>query len=351
MNHAQLGGTSLGVRQNARMASPPVQRIELVSGGHPLFDHLPNGTTARKLHLGLGYPSLFVYCTQSLHLSESAAYARITAARASRSFPNIVTLLADGAVTLTTISLLAGHLTEENNESLLSAASHKSRRDVERLIASLVLEPAFESSVRRLPDRSQQAEPVARPLQPALVATPHSRTSGPSVQPRPIVSSAPARRPVVAPIGAEKYLLRVTLSATAHEKFERARALLRHQVPTGDPAVVMERALSVLVDQLERVKHAAAVRPRTTKAATASTTRYVPATVKRAVWKRDGGRCAFVGTDGRCGEFGFLEFHHVTPFAAGGATDAANLELRCRAHNAYEAALFEQSSETAFRLL
>src|SRR5262245_12002496 len=81
----------------------------------------------RKLYLGLGYPSLFVYCTQALRLSESAAYARITAARASRSFPSILTHLADGSITLTTVSLLTGHLTDENHETILSAAKHKSR--------------------------------------------------------------------------------------------------------------------------------------------------------------------------------------------------------------------------------
>jgi hypothetical protein len=54
-------------------------------------------------------------------------------------------------------------------------------------------------------------------------------------------------------------------------------------------------------------------------------------------WARDEGRCAFVGDAGRCTERGFLEFHHVVPFAEGGATDAANLQLRCRAHNAFEA--------------
>ena len=70
----------------------------------------------RKLYLGRGYSSMFVYCTQSLHLSESAAYARITAARASRSFPGILAHLTDGSVTLTTISLLAAHLTDENHE-------------------------------------------------------------------------------------------------------------------------------------------------------------------------------------------------------------------------------------------
>ena len=63
----------------------------------------------------------------------------------------------------------------------------------------------------------------------------------------------------------------------------------------------------------------------------------MPAAVKREVWRRDEGRCAFVGAAGRCAERGFLELHHVVAFAEGGTTDVANLQLRCRAHNAYEA--------------
>jgi hypothetical protein len=47
-----------------------------------------------------------------------------------------------------------------------------------------------------------------------------------------------------------------------------------------------------------------------------------------------------VGRSGRCTETTFLEYHHVRPYAAGGEPTAANIELRCRAHNAYEAALF-----------
>jgi 5-methylcytosine-specific restriction endonuclease McrA len=62
--------------------------------------------------------------------------------------------------------------------------------------------------------------------------------------------------------------------------------------------------------------------------------------VKREVWRRDKGRCAYIGREGRCTERGFLEYHHVQPYAAGGAATTANIELRCRAHNAYEAALF-----------
>jgi 5-methylcytosine-specific restriction endonuclease McrA len=63
----------------------------------------------------------------------------------------------------------------------------------------------------------------------------------------------------------------------------------------------------------------------------------VAAAVKREVWARDGGQCAFVGTAGRCTERGFLEYHHVIPFADGGETNVSNLELRCRAHNGFEA--------------
>jgi len=38
---------------------------------------------ARRLYLGEGCSSLFTYCTQVLHLSEHAAYARIEAAHAA----------------------------------------------------------------------------------------------------------------------------------------------------------------------------------------------------------------------------------------------------------------------------
>ena len=68
--------------------------------------------------------------------------------------------------------------------------------------------------------------------------------------------------------------------------------------------------------------------------------RHIPAAVRREVWRRDDGRCAFVGRRGRCRETAFLEFHHVEPYATGGGASVANIQLRCRAHNAYEARLF-----------
>ncbi|MPY90673.1 MAG: hypothetical protein GEU99_22475 [Luteitalea sp.] len=93
---------------------------------------------ARRLYLGEGCASLFTYCVDILHLSEHAAYDRIEVARAARRFPVILEQLAAGAVTLTTIRLLAPHLTPENHAALLAEARHRSRREVEQIVVRLV---------------------------------------------------------------------------------------------------------------------------------------------------------------------------------------------------------------------
>ena len=67
--------------------------------------------------------------------------------------------------------------------------------------------------------------------------------------------------------------------------------------------------------------------------------RYIPESVKRAVRRRDNGRCAFVSAKGhRCTERAYLEYHHATkPYALGGEATVDNIALHCRAHNQYEA--------------
>jgi hypothetical protein len=66
--------------------------------------------------------------------------------------------------------------------------------------------------------------------------------------------------------------------------------------------------------------------------------RYIPAAERREVFQRDAGRCTYVDARGeRCCETRCLELHHLQPFAKSGASSAANLTLRCAAHNALAA--------------
>jgi hypothetical protein len=121
---------------------------------------------------------------------------------------------------------------------------------------------------------------------------------------------------------------------------ELATDLLRNVIPSGDPALIFERALEVLVEKLVKDKFAVTTQSRASSGQS-ERSRNVPADVKRAVYIRDQGRCAFTGATGRrCGDRGFVEFHHLEPYAVGGSPTTQNISLRCRAHNGYEAELF-----------
>jgi hypothetical protein len=136
----------------------------------------------------------------------------------------------------------------------------------------------------------------------------------------PVASGASGGRIVVTPLAPARYKLQMTLGANTIEKLRRAQDLLRHTIPDGDPAAILDRALTLLLDEVARTKLVATKRPRSNGPPSLRRSRHVPAAVRRAVWTRDEGRCTFTGTEGRCSETGFLELHHIEPYALGGAT-------------------------------
>jgi hypothetical protein len=97
--------------------------------------------------------SMFTYCTQVLHLSEHEAYARITVARASRRYPALLAMLGDGRLHLSGIGKLVPHLTDANHEELLVRATHKTKGEIEELLAAIAPKPDVAPAVRRLPAR------------------------------------------------------------------------------------------------------------------------------------------------------------------------------------------------------
>ncbi len=313
-----------------------------------LVAHLAEMET-RQLYLGAGFSSLFAYCRAVLLLPEDATCNRTTAVRMVRAFPVILPMLADGRLNLSTLRLLAPYLAAENHVALLGQAFHKSKREVEELIARCFPRPDVATSVRKLPEPrivtirggdeggsiGQGVAPVIGPADGTAITKPPAPTTRPAASIAP-----PARRPVVEPLAEDRYMIKFTASAAMLAKLRHAQDLLRHAVPHGDAAEIFDRALTALIKDLEKQKFASTDRPRASRG-TKDASRDVPAAVQRVVWLRDGGQCAFVGNGGhRCEARGFLEFHHLSPYIAGGEATVENIALRCRAHNQYESDIF-----------
>jgi hypothetical protein len=129
-----------------------------------------------------------------------------------------------------------------------------------------------------------------------------------------------------------------TASAELHQKLERLSALMRSEIPDGDVAAIIERAVTEKLERLEARRYGQTRAPRKglsdTDASPAS--RHIPAAVRRAVRQRDGDRCRYVDAHGRrCSAKERLEFHHLHPFGMGGDHSPGNVRLVCPSHNRY----------------
>ena len=296
-----------------------------------LLAHLAE-VDARRLYLPAAHPSMFSYCVHELRLSKDAAFKRIRAARVARQFPAIFAALAEGRLQLSGVVLLAPHLTPENAGELLAAAAHRSKAEIEALLAARFPRP-------ELPTR---VELISAPTAPTELLTQEpviEQAPGPvrELQLAPGRVAAVVERPKVTPLSPGRFALQVTIGQGTHDLLRYAQALLGHALPAGEIAEVLDRALRALVGQLEKHKFAATSRPRTGPRRT-SAGRHIPAEVKRTVWERDGGRCTFVSDTGqRCPARTRLEYDHADPVARGGEATVENARLRCRAHNEYAA--------------
>lgn len=190
----------------------------------------------------------------------------------------------------------------------------------------------------------------------------------------------PHKAATITPLRPGRYEVKFTVDEEMRGKLEQLQELLRHQVPNGDVAIILARATDLLLEKTRKARFAETSRPRANKppaslgcarqatetathtraegtraaaetesraagsdgpardriATDLTASRYVPRSVVREVYARDGRQCTFVSAEGRrCLERGFLELHHHdVPYARGGAATADNLRTVCRSHNA-----------------
>jgi hypothetical protein len=285
---------------------------------------------ARRLYAREASPSMFAYCIEVLHLSEAEAYLRITAARAAREQPLLLDMLADGRLHLSGIGKLAPHLTPSNRDSLLQRATHRTKRQIEELIAEIAPRPDVPPVMRKLPTRTPERGPETReePGSQLCPGLPAHQLRPDAVASR--VTSGPP--PVVQALAPSRYKVQFTASASLHEKLERLQALM----PDGDLAAAIEQAVTEKLDRLEARRFGKAVAPRETGVDSSPDSRYIPAAIRRAVVDRDGRQCSYRDERGRrCSERHRLEYHHRAPYGMGGDRGVTNIALVCPAHNQY----------------
>ncbi len=301
---------------------------------------------AQKAWADTAYPSLFAYCRGELNWSEAVIKKRITAARATRRFPQLLDELESGALHLSAVSLLQTVLTNDNVTALILRARGASKREVERLVVEVAPKPTVPTRIMRLPQATlgHQSELRMRPTAPST--SPARRERAPRTRPR---------RAAVQPLSPTEHKLTVTIDDETRGLLEEVTALASHrQTAKRSVRALLREALTLLRRDLRRRHRAHVKRPKQTNAAhdaakpqacdaearspgtlAGARSRHVPAKVVRKVFERDGERCTYRDpqTSQRCVATQRLQLDHIHPFALGGEHSASNLRVLCQYHN------------------
>ncbi len=299
----------------------------------------------RRAYLEAGFGSIWDYVTRFLHYREGAAQRRIKAARVLRRLPLLADALREGRLCMTTLALLDPLLTEENAAELVAWAAFKNKAEVEHLVVSLQPRDAPKDGVRKLSERHDVPSAAALPIVPdAELAGAAATGDAPGAVVVPFTPARAEARPTVRPVAADTFSLRVTIDAAFKHDLDQLTELLSHKVANGDLTAVLHEALRCAIDKhgkrkgaiepaQKRTRKSPADRP-TATGKPAKVRQPIPAEVRRQVWSRDAGSCAWIGPDGRrCGSKWRLELDHIHPAALGGPSTLENIRLLCKAHN------------------
>ncbi|MFL5262101.1 MAG: HNH endonuclease [Anaeromyxobacteraceae bacterium] len=299
----------------------------------------------------LGYTSLFWFLHRSLGLSKGAASCRKVAAKLIQRFPEVIAPLRSGKLCLSSVAELAGVLTPENQAEVLPRFFHASKQEAKAIAAELcpneapprrdvvtALHPALRSEAARAAPAPAAPLLAERPAPPAPAEQVHpadpSLEAGPRSPPVPFAPAAPAaKRDATEPLTVDLSRLHVTVSRRFLAKLAAARDALSHRHPGASAEAVLEAGLDLLLAERDR-KRGLVEKPRKAPAAPSARPRHVPASLRRAVFTRDEGKCQWpMDGGGVCGSTTRLELDHVVPLARGGTTTLSNLRIACAFHN------------------
>ncbi len=289
----------------------------------------------RKSHLGLGYKSLFDYCTQHLNLSEGSTYRRIQVAKVCNKLPEILSALGENKISLTVASQLAPHLNEDNAKKLIRDCFGKSKKQVEVYLVSLNPKKTVYSGMKKkVSNRLNPNEDFSLDLE---IASPEKKSD-------------------VEPAQEEIYNFRFSAGEGFKGKIERLAEILGIDNPQGNLEEIIDKALELALDKKDPQRKLERRRKRQEKKKDSpeaksvkkvksskpiERSRYIPDKTREVVLERANYQCEYQSDTGRrCCQRTHLQIDHVIPWALGGSNDPENLRALCQSHNLYEAQRF-----------
>jgi 5-methylcytosine-specific restriction endonuclease McrA len=317
----------------------------------------------RGIHRQRACASLYTYCIYELRMSEDAAFRRSRAARLVREYPELRDAIAKGEIHLTGVLIIGPHLGGDRHAEILRRARFRSKRELTRLVAEIDPKPEVLALVEPIGPAPLGAathevfvEALAGPvrdLSPGRRPEDWMATNDDDASHDDTCSELPDETEPQRPL---QYKVQFTACQEFVDLLDEVRDLLGHDSSRPALPEIQLRALRALVKELRGRRRAATKRPvagddvesaapsgtapardsSSTEPAPAreSSSRYIPARTRRAVFDRDSARCAYHDNRGeRCRETCGLEIHHRHAHALGGPPTLDNLEVRCRAHN------------------
>lgn len=240
---------------------------------------------SEKIFIGLGYSSMHQYCVRGLTLTDAQAYSFIGVSRACANVPELKAAISSGDI---------GANTAIKMVSVLNREPSKARQWIEL--------------AKKLPQKELERE-VAK--------------TNPDVP----------LRETIKPLSQNINEVRFGLSHEYERKLTRCREIANQK---RREFVSLEKLAELLIDNYLDENDAVRKASETVElfARIVKPTKGVSARVKRALLRRDQGKCQHILPDGgSCGTPFWTEVHHIVPKSGGGSHREKNLITLCKAHH------------------
>jgi hypothetical protein len=319
---------------------------------------------SRKIHLLMGYSSLYEFCKTELHYSEGSAHRRISAMRLMAEVPEIKPMIESGAVSLSGIASVHSFCNNqkkqekpvpiEDKKKLVEDIQNKTTRQVESMLLTLDPQAAKKDRERLVtPELTEVKVTLDQPTMKMIDdlkswlshSMPFASTKDilvlalKELAERKNPSKPVGQRPKHPEIKQQQQLCTIARQPKQHKTQQQNGTQNLEHISQRLTLTRQTTANQRMRQRKQPQGVTAATNTATTlpisKKISSDRSRYIPPAIKRMVWNQHQGKCCYkdAGTGKVCGSQKFIQIDHKFPFSRGGGHDLSNLQLLCGAHN------------------